>query len=86
MKCTLASNRFPTFTRFVRYHAPYTGSLFLAMAFALVVAVCDLGAIQILADTINTLEIVGETRSMRLYPSGISSARACSLSRGSRCH
>ena len=59
MKCTLASNRFPTFTRFVRYHAPYTGSLFLAMAFALVVAVCDLGAIQILADTINTLEIVG---------------------------
>ena len=48
-----------TFTRFVRYHAPYIGSLLLAMAFALVVAVCDLGAIQILADTINTLEIVG---------------------------
>ena len=59
MKCTLANNRFPTFTRFVRYHAPYTGSLLLAMVFALVVAVCDLGAIQILADTINTLEIVG---------------------------
>ena len=55
----MANNRFPTFTRFVRYHAPYTGSLLLAMAFALVVAVCDLGAIQILADTINTLEIVG---------------------------
>ena len=48
-----------TFTRFVRYHAPYIGSLLLAMAFALVVAMCDLGAIQILADTINTLEIVG---------------------------
>lgn len=48
-----------TFTRFVRYHAPYIGSLLLAMTFALVVAVCDLGAIQILADTINTLEIVG---------------------------
>lgn len=61
-----------TFTRFVRYHAPYTGSLLLAMAFALVVAVCDLGAIQILADTINTLEIVGgnpfeETVSIRYF-------------------
>ena len=60
------------FTRFVRYHAPYTGSLLLAMAFALVVAVCDLGAIQILADTINTLEIVGgnpfeETVSIRYF-------------------
>ena len=60
------------FTRFVGYHAPYTGSLFLAMAFALVVAVCDLGAIQILADTINTLEIVGgnpfdETVSIRYF-------------------
>ena len=49
----------PAFIRFVRYHAPYTGSLLLAMAFALIVAVCELGAIQILADTINTLEIVG---------------------------
>jgi ABC-type multidrug transport system fused ATPase/permease subunit len=49
----------PAFIRFVRYHAPYTGSLLLAMAFALIVAVCDLGTIQILADTINTLEIVG---------------------------
>ena len=49
----------PVFIRFVRYHAPYTGSLLLAMAFALIVAVCELGAIQILADTINTLEIVG---------------------------
>ena len=61
-----------TFTRFVRYHAPYIGSLLLAMAFALVVAVCDLGAIQILADTINTLEIVGgnpfdETVSIRYF-------------------
>lgn len=64
--------RDPTFTRFVGYHAPYTGSLLLAMAFALVVAVCDLGAIQILADTINTLEIVGgnsfeETVSVRYF-------------------
>lgn len=64
--------RDPTFTRFIGYHAPYTGSLLLAMAFALVVAVCDLGAIQILADTINTLEIVGgnpfeETVSIRYF-------------------
>ena len=62
----------PTFTRFVRYHAPYTGSLLLAMAFALVIAVCELGAVQILADTINTLEIVGgnsfdETVSIRYF-------------------
>ena len=64
--------RNPTFTRFVRYHAPYTGSLLLAMAFALVIAVCELGAVQILADTINTLEIVGgnpfdETVSIRYF-------------------
>jgi subfamily B ATP-binding cassette protein MsbA len=62
------------FTRFVRYHAPYTGSLLLAMAFALVIAVCELGAVQILADTINTLEIVGgnpfdETVSIRYFQS-----------------
>ena len=62
----------PTFTRFVRYHAPYTGSLLLAMAFAVVIAVCELGAVQILADTINTLEIVGgnpfdETVSIRYF-------------------
>ncbi len=61
-----------TFTRFVGYHAPYIGSFLLAMVFALVVAVCDLGAIQILADTINTLEIVGgnpfdETVSIRYF-------------------
>ncbi len=62
----------PTFTRFVRYHVPYTGSLLLAMAFAVVIAVCELGAVQILADTINTLEIVGgnpfdETVSIRYF-------------------
>ena len=56
-KKTVTKN--PTFTRFVRYHAPYTGSVLLAMAFALVIAMCELGAVQILADTINTLEIVG---------------------------
>ena len=46
------------FVRFVRYHTPYTGSILLAMACALVVAVCDLGAIQIFADTVNALKVV----------------------------
>ena len=49
----------PTFTRFVRYHAPYTGSLLLAMAFAFVVAACEFGVFQILADTIDGLAVVG---------------------------
>jgi subfamily B ATP-binding cassette protein MsbA len=49
----------PTFTRFVRYHAPYTGSILLAMAFALVGAVCDLGVFQLtLHDAVNALEAV----------------------------
>ena len=48
-----------TFARFARYHTPYTGSILLAMACAWVVAVCDLGAIQIFADTVNALKIVG---------------------------
>ena len=48
-----------TFTRFVRYHAPYIGSFLLAMAFALVGAVCDLGILQIiLHDAVNALEVV----------------------------
>ena len=47
-----------TFARFVRYHTPYTGSILLAMSCALVVAVCDLGAIQIFADTVNALKVV----------------------------
>ena len=43
--------------RFVRYHAPYTGSILLAMAFALVGAVCDLGVLQlVLHDAVNALE------------------------------
>ena len=49
----------PTFTRFVRYHTTYTGSLLLAMAFAFVVAVCEFGVFQILADTIDGLAVVG---------------------------
>ena len=49
----------PTFTRFVRYHTPYTGSILLAMAFALIGAVCDFGVFQLtLHDAVNALETV----------------------------
>ena len=49
----------PLFKRFVRYHTPYTGSILLAMAFALVGAVCDLGVLQlVLHDAVNALEVV----------------------------
>ncbi len=47
-----------TFARFARYHTPYTGSILLAMACALVVAVCDLGAIRIFVDTVDALKVV----------------------------
>ena len=53
-----SSTKNQTFARFARYHTPYTGSILLAMTCALVVAVCDLGAIQIFADTINALKVV----------------------------
>ena len=49
----------PIFKRFVRYHTPYTGSILLAMFCALVVALCELVALQILLnDTINALGVV----------------------------
>ncbi len=49
----------PIFNRFVRYHSPYIGSILLAMVFALVGAVCDLGVFQlILHDAVNALEAV----------------------------
>ena len=49
----------PTFTRFIRYHTPYIGSILLAMTFALVIATCELGIIQIiLHDSVNALEAV----------------------------
>ncbi len=53
-----ASTKNHTFARFARYHTAYTGSILLAMVCALVVAACDLGAIQIFADTINALKAV----------------------------
>ena len=48
----------PTFTRFIRYHTPYVGSFLLAMAFAVVIAVCELGAIRIFIDTVDALKVV----------------------------
>lgn len=56
---SLKKTKNPTFTRFVRYHTPYIGSILLAMAFAFVVAVCEFGVFQILADTIDGLAVVG---------------------------
>lgn len=44
--------------RFLRYLTPYKGSIILAMGCALVVSVCDLGPIQILADTLNSLKLL----------------------------
>ena len=52
----------PTFTRFVRYHTPYTGSILLAMAFALVIAVCEFGALRIFIDTVDALKVVDGNR------------------------
>ncbi len=49
----------PIFTRFARYHTPYIGSILLATIFATVVAVCELGVIQIFVDTVNGLAVVG---------------------------
>ncbi len=49
----------PTFSRFIRYHTPYLGSILLAIAFALVIAACELGIIQMmLHDSVNALEAV----------------------------
>ena len=49
----------PIFTRFLRYHTPYIGAILLATVCALVVAVCEFGYFQILADTIDGLTTVG---------------------------
>ena len=47
-----------TFTRFVRYHTLYIGSILLATVFAVVIAACELGAIQIFVDTVDALKVV----------------------------
>jgi len=48
-----------TLVRFLQYHTRYAASMLLAMTCAIVVAVCNLGYIQILADTTDALEVVG---------------------------
>ena len=59
--------------RFLRYLIPYKGSIILAMVCALVVSVCDLGPIQILADTLNSLKLLenfsqsSEPRTIRFF-------------------
>ena len=52
----------PIFKRFLRYHTPYTGTILLAMAFALVIAVCEFGAIRIFIDTVDALKVVDGNR------------------------
>ena len=52
----------PLFKRFVRYHTPYTGSILLAVAFALVIAVCEFGALRIFIDTVDALKVVDGNR------------------------
>ncbi|MYB00719.1 ABC transporter ATP-binding protein [Candidatus Poribacteria bacterium] len=59
-KETLTKN--PIFKRFVRYHTPYTGSILLAVAFALVIAVCEFGALRIFIDTVDALKVVDGNR------------------------
>lgn len=51
-----------TFTRFVRYHTPYIGSILLATAFAVVIAACELGAIQIFIDTVDALKVIDDSQ------------------------
>ena len=54
----LKKTKNPIFARFVRYHTPYIGSILLAMAFALVIAVCEFGALRIFIDTVDALKVV----------------------------
>ena len=47
-----------TLFRFLHYLIPYKSSIILAMICALVASVCELGPIQILADTLNSLKLL----------------------------
>lgn len=44
--------------RFLRYLAPYKGSIILAMGCALVVSICQFGPIQILEETLDSLKLL----------------------------
>ena len=52
----------PIFKRFVRYHTPYIGSILLATVFAIVIAVCEFGALRIFIDTVDALKVVDGNR------------------------
>ena len=51
----------PIFSRFAKYLKPYIGSTLLAVVCALAIAICEMGYIYILADTIDALKLI-ETR------------------------
>ena len=56
---SLNKQSFQLYKRFARYHAPYLVSILLAMACALIIALCELGALQIFfVDTIDALVAV----------------------------
>ncbi len=56
---SLNKQSFQLYKRFARYHAPYLVSIILAMACALIIALCELGALQIFfVDTIDALVAV----------------------------
>ena len=42
--------------RLLSYITPYNGSIVIAMAFTLIVSICELGSMQIFADTLNALK------------------------------
>ena len=48
----------PTFSRFARYLTPYIGSVVLALICAFVIAICDMGYVHTLADTIDALKLI----------------------------
>ena len=48
----------PIFSRFAKYLKPYIGSTLLAVVCALAIAICEMGYIHILADTIDVLKLI----------------------------
>ncbi len=48
----------PTFRRFARYLRPHIGSIGLAFNCALVIAICEMGYVHLLADTIDALKLI----------------------------
>jgi subfamily B ATP-binding cassette protein MsbA len=47
-----------TFLRFAKYLSPYIGSTAFALICALVIAICEMGYVHILADTIDALKLI----------------------------